>query len=130
MSVVMTPVEEILNSVMSSCDFGHVDGYQTEGLTMDEARTLFWQDVIASKSSDSGFIDLVNSYLEHGWVDDSAVGWDDDCCDITEGHHRLVLAILLDLDEVPTTTWGCGGLVKGQRISAHHRVGEPTPFLV
>lgn len=127
----MTPVEVILNTVRSSCDFGSVDEFSVEGETIDEARTRFWQHVIEYKSGDSGFIDLVNSYLDHGWAEGSAVGWDDEDGEITEGHHRLVLAILIGLDEVPTFKWGINAKnAAGEHVSAHHYGGAKTPFLV
>lgn len=115
--IVMTPVTEILQTVTGSCDFDSVANYH--GDTDDERRTNFWIDVIKAKSSDSGFIRLVNSYIENGWEDGSAVGWEETHGGgyITEGHHRLTLAILFGLDEIPTHPWGRSG---GRSISAHH----------
>lgn len=105
--MIMTPVVDILRNVRSSVDFGDVDYY--DGDTDDDKRTAFWHDVIADKSTDSGFGALVNSILENGWDSDSAVGWDDTLFEITEGHHRLVAAILLGVDNVLTSPYGKDG---------------------
>lgn len=101
----MTSIEEILKTVTYSIDFGFVYAYESGD--MDVARTAFWRDVIATKSGDEGFGPLVESIMEDGWDEESAVGWND--CEITEGHHRLVAAILLGMDEVPTCSYGSGG---------------------
>jgi hypothetical protein len=97
--VLMVPVTFILRYAQNSCDFGDVDEYQSE--------TDFWLDVISSKARDTGFGHLIDAILEHGWQDDSAVGFDGHS--ITEGHHRLVAAILLGMDEVPISPYGKSG---------------------
>lgn len=129
--IVMVSVEFILQVVQASCDFGSIDEFMDEGMDIDDARTAFWQHIIDYKSSDSGFVDLVNSYLEHGWAEGSAIGWDDSDFEITEGHHRLTLAILMGLDEVPTFKWGINAPnAAGEHVAAHHGWGDKTPFLV
>jgi hypothetical protein len=100
----MTCITEILQTVTVSCDFGEVSDY--EGETLDDKRTNFWIDVIRVKSGDSGFGHLIDSILEEGFHG-SAVGWNE--CYISEGHHRIVAAILLCLDEIPTLPYGSGG---------------------
>lgn len=129
----MVKVTDILNLVTESCDYGLVSDYPGE--TMDDKRTAFWQHVLQDKSSDSGFGNLVNSMLEHGWIEGSCVGWkqySDDEYEISEGHHRLVYAILTGMDEVPVEYWGKCVEVNGERISAHWDENDPghKQFLV
>jgi hypothetical protein len=58
--------------------------------------------------------------MTYGWT--SAIGWEAERRDITEGHHRLVAAILLCEDEVPTTEWGTRDDVRD--ISGHGDYGK------
>lgn len=109
--VVMTPIIDILNNVTHSVDFGSVFNYAGE--TEDDQRTNFWLDVMRSKSGDSGMGHLVDSILDHGFTD-SAIGWYGH--NITEGHHRLVAAILLGMDEIPTSPYGRDS---DHRVCAH-----------
>lgn len=81
------PVEDILVQTESSIDFG----WQFD-----------WETVITDKAADEGFGYLVESIMAHGWK--SAIGWTEGR--ITEGHHRLVAAILLCEDMVPVTNYG------------------------
>lgn len=111
----MTPVIEILKTVRTSCDFDSVNAYP--GDDEDERRTNFWLDVIETKSTDSGFGHLVHSIIDFGFVEGSSIGWDNGY--LNEGHHRIVAAILLGLDEVPTSKWGSNKDVKGEHISGH-----------
>jgi hypothetical protein len=103
----MTRLADILDTVRDSVDYGDVDSYDPDD--EDNARTLFWLAVMRGKSSDSGFSKLVHSVLENGWDESSCIGWDEKEKCITEGHHRLVLAILLCLEWVPTATFGKDG---------------------
>lgn len=109
-----TSVTEILKTVVGSVDFDEVDWY--EGETEDEKRTNFWIDVINYKSADSGFGHLVDSIMEEGFHG-SSIGWNENR--ITEGHHRLVAAILLGLDTIPTTSYGHGGTHPGREGMRH-----------
>lgn len=94
-NITLTPVVEILRNCKGSGDFGDIVGDSTE----------WWERVITTKAADSGFGHLVESYLEHGWLEGSAVGWVNG--QILNGHHRLVMAILLGLDYIPTVDmWG------------------------
>jgi len=104
------PVTTILRETWCSCDFGAVSDYDDD--------THFWQHLISNKAADSGFGHLVDSILEHGFAESSAVGWYDG--EITEGHHRLVAAILLGMDEVPTSPYGGSWYPNGRRLSAHY----------
>lgn len=121
--IVMVPVVDILRDVEASVDFGFVTDYLAPGVStydydddeLDEARTRFWKSVISSKASDTGFHSLIDAVLEDGWHPASAIGWTNGR--ITEGHHRLVLAILLGMDEVPTTTWGSAAV---NDVCAHY----------
>lgn len=112
----MVKVEEILKTVTYSVDFGYVENYA--GATEDDKRTAFWMDVINRKAADTGFGHLMESIMAHGWT--SAIGWQN--TDITEGHHRLVAAILLCEDEVPVTFWGTRDDVRD--ISGHGDYGK------
>lgn len=120
----MMKVEEILQTVEGSVDFGSIWSYPGE--TDDEMRTNFWLDVIQSKSGDTGFINLVNSILNNGWAEGSCVGWWNN--DITEGHHRLTAAILLGMDEVPVAYRGASRDAFSH-VDAHHYGGEKVNFL-
>lgn len=117
----MTPVTEILKNVRYSVDFGGISCYAGE--TEDAQRTAFWKDLLRVKSSDTGFGALVAAILEKGFDRNSPIGWDTSDCSITEGHHRLAAAILLGMDEVPTSAYGGGD----GRICAHNCAcnGEP-----
>jgi hypothetical protein len=121
----LTKVTDILQTVGYSVDFGSINAY--DGDTEDERRTNFWKEVIADKASDCGFGHLVDSILTNGWSSQSAVGWCyyGDQWEITEGHHRLVAAILLGMDRVQTDDFGsCDGL----GISAHAGHHDPHPI--
>lgn len=126
-----TSVIEILRTVEYSVDFGSVHNYPGE--TEDDQRTNFWIDVITKKASDTGFGHLVESILEEGFHG-SAIGWHPENCDITEGHHRLVAAILLGMDYVDTSTYGIDGdhLSRDDacdyRFSAHDNRTDPYPI--
>lgn len=124
----LMPVTTILQAVTSSVDFGSI--YDYPGFTEDEQRTAFWEDVISTKASDTGFGHLVDSILTNGWSEASAVGWCyyDDQWEITEGHHRLVAAILLGLDFVPTEKYGSS--CDNYYISAHENCADPYPIEV
>lgn len=119
-------IDTILKTIESSCDFGPVRNYCRRGLSTDEARTQFWKDVISNKAADSGFGHLVDNILENGWHPDSAVGWDGER--INEGHHRLVAAILLGMDEVPVTDFGQSAYGEdGDVIVVAHNFDYPYP---
>lgn len=109
----MTSVTEILNTVRYSVDFGDIDDY--EGETEDDRRTALWEDLLRTKSSDTGFGALVAAILANGFDRNSPIGWDTSDYSINEGHHRLAAAILLGMDEIPTTPYGGGSGV----ICAH-----------
>lgn len=113
-------IATILRTVTGSCDFDPIECYP--GDDIDEQRTNFWIDVIRVKSGDSGFGHLVDSIMEEGFHG-SAVGWNNGY--ITEGHHRIVAAILLGLDKIPTMAYGKSGTHRARpgmysdRFSAH-----------
>lgn len=93
-------VTEILKNLYRSCDFGDFDEY-----THDGDNTPLIQAIIQGKASDSGFMHLVESIMEHGFREEGAIGWDGE--ELQNGHHRFVAAVLLCLDEVPTVEfWG------------------------
>lgn len=127
----MMKVKTILKTVMGSCDFEDVADY--DGKTMGVKRTNFWKEVIAVKSKDTGFGYLVESIIENGFTG-SAIGWNPETKEITEGHHRLVAAILLGLDEVPVARWGASGdhaPTPGNSVfSAHWCEDAPYPIAV
>ncbi len=95
--VQMWSVEKILKSVTESADYEEFDGTPS-----------MWAYLIASKSGDTYVPILMQKILDEGFTDPIclyrgifgglAIG---------NGHHRLVCAILLGLDEIPvlyTTT--------------------------
>jgi hypothetical protein len=105
------PVEYILQNTDESCDYPEFDYTEFD-----------WEKILREKSSHTGFMHLVNSIMEHGWL--SAIGWNEGR--ITEGHHRLCAAILLGEDEVPTMPYG-NQWWEGH-ISAHRNSDDPWPF--
>lgn len=86
----MTPVADIMKAVSSSSDIGSFDG-GVQG----------WMDLINDKANDSGFWRLIDSILENGWEEGSVIGIREGY--IHQGHHRLVAAVLLGLDEAPVS---------------------------
>jgi hypothetical protein len=94
---IWVPVEWLLNNLTYSDDFGDVSGY--------ESRAHFWGTMMESKALDGGFLDIVDSIMTHGWrealtaiIHDYGDGPE---AHISNGHHRLVAAILLCEEEVP-----------------------------
>jgi hypothetical protein len=130
----MVSVTEILKTITGSCDFGSVDNYP--GDTEDEQRTSFWTEVITTKAGDTGFGHLVDSILRKGLDPEAPIGWAD--ARITEGHHRMVAAILLGLDFVYVTKWGDNSDKHthpdndsyGERFSAHRCYADPAPIAI
>lgn len=101
---IAVPLTFLLQNIVASCD--------ADILTTPEA----WLDLIEWKSTDGGFHRLVDSIIENGLMSAAPIGIEyieDDYYGeglyINEGHHRLVAAILLGLDEVwiaPRAAWG------------------------
>ncbi len=107
------PVQDILQQAEGSCDFDEIN----------------WEYIIQEKSEDTGFLHLLFKIQEEGWL--SAIGWRDRY--ITEGHHRLVAAILLCEDLIPTTEYGTSLYSKDghsgyQSGHSHHKDQEPAPL--
>ena len=90
-------VADILAKAVGSSDFGTFPNDE-------DGRARFWLKIIYSKASDSGFGRLVDSMLERGFDVRAPIGWDGEY--INEGHHRLVAAILLCMNEIPVTPYG------------------------
>ena len=94
------PVAEILRNLVSSCDLGDADEYSYDGDNTELLRVI-----ISHKASDTGFMHLVESIMEHGFNEEGAIGWNGS--ELQNGHHRFVAAVLLCLDSVPTVEfWG------------------------
>lgn len=127
-------IAEILQDTIDSTDFGSIFDYARDDDNEDDARTKFWNDVIETKSTDSGFDSLVTSILTYGWIEGSCVGYYTDADGggyLTEGHHRLVAAILLGMDSVPVSDWGDSKNTPAGRVSAHHDyVSERVSYLI
>lgn len=126
-------IEYILRNTRFSCDFYSPFSERYFGDTEDEQLTSFWMHAIQYKADDSGFMDLVDSILENGWHPTSTVGiymGEDGAVEITEGHHRLVAAILLGMDTVPTTKWGTRCTIDGEEIVAHMNPHKPDHSLM
>ena len=98
----MVKVLDLIKYAHDSVDFGDVD------IDDNNAHTGWWQEIIRVKSADTGFGALVNAILQNGFDPESPVGWDPEDGTITEGHHRIVAAILLCLDEIPYSRYGGG----------------------
>lgn len=96
-------ITEILATADSSTDIWGFDG-SPEG----------WMLLINEKAADSGFGKLIDSILEDGWAKGSSIGISNG--QICQGHHRLVAAILLGLDEIEVTSYGSSA---GRNVCAH-----------
>lgn len=96
-------VTELLRTLESSSDIWSFDG-TPEG----------WMTLINEKAADSGFGRLIDSILEDGWAPGSSIGIRNNY--VFQGHHRLVAAILLGLDEVEVSDHGT---CAGRALSAH-----------
>lgn len=122
--VTMIPIAEILRDTVGSCDFGMI------ARRYGGDSTAFWQDIITTKAKDTGFGHLVDSILEFGFLPGSAIGYAEGY--INEGHHRLVAAILLGLDEIPVTECGRGTPHPGGggELVAHTNICDPYPIEV
>lgn len=107
------PVSFILRNARGSVDWGEAwdDG------------TAWWEIGIKGKASDTGFGHLIDSILSEGWQEGSAIGFDGET--ITEGHHRLVAAILLGLDTVLVSPWGDDAT---GNLCAHWNDDNPNPI--
>lgn len=106
----MTPVTEILQNITYSCDFGAVSDY--------DDLTDFWTVWLRDKCADTGFGHLIDSILANGFQ--GAASWCPDDGSVNEGHHRIAAAILLGMDEIPTTCWAQDWNPGGHRLSAHY----------
>jgi hypothetical protein len=107
---VWVKLTDILATIEDSADMGGIlygsDAYgrwMSEEFT-DDDRTTFWQRMIAQKSADRAFGELVRSIQERGWT--SSICWREDEHYIGNGHHRLAAAILLCEEYVPTSYFG------------------------
>jgi len=120
---IWTPVEEILQTINGSMDAytllpygsGAYSRYnESDGMEFsDEDRTYFLARMIEVKANDSSFLHLVDSLVSEGWT--SAIAWDPGRKYLGNGHHRLVAAILLGMDSVPTTPQGsCWSRSRGE----------------
>lgn len=94
-------IEWMMKHTTYSCDFGDVSGYQSN--------VHFWATMIEGKALDAGFLRVVESLQTHGWMrplnvemQDYGEGYE---INIIDGHHRLVAAILLCMDEIPLWEW-------------------------
>lgn len=119
-TVRMTPISEIVATIESSCDFGYVSDY--------DSREVFWEHWLRNKAMDTGFGYLIDSLLANGFSPEGAVSWCSDEKAVNEGHHRIAAAILLCVDEIPTTCWGKDWYKNGQRLSAHSNWNDPEPI--
>jgi hypothetical protein len=113
------PVTEILQNVTYSCDFDYISTY-IDSYGEEDGYLYFWNEVISTKASDSGFGYLVESIIENGFNPKGAIGYDRHTGEINEGHHRLVAAILLCLDEVPVTPYGECWYENGENVVTAH----------
>lgn len=91
------PIEWILKHLVYSCDFGGPGDYASP--------VHFWSVMIETKALDAGFLRMVESLEVNGWksaingqIEDYGHGPE---FSLTDGHHRLVAALLLCWDVVP-----------------------------
>jgi hypothetical protein len=103
------PVEDILRDTTASVDF---------------YTNMDWEMILEEKCADTGFMHLVWSIMEYGWL--SAVGWTG--TKITEGHHRICAAILLCEDLIPVTDHGTSYYTSGPANTAHSNWDDPQPL--
>lgn len=116
--VVWVPVPWLLRNTVESCDYGAIEEYGSP--------EAFWSEVF-TKAQDTGFGHLIESILERGFLATGAIGWVDGL--ITEGHHRLIAAILLCMDTVPISGYGgCADHVLGHHFSSHNNFNDPYPI--
>lgn len=104
-------VVELMKQTRDSVDLGEAPD---PDLYPDDSAE-WWEGLIRVKASDTGFGHLVESILENGFDHNSPIGFNPIHGIITEGHHRIVAAILLCLDEIPYSQYGGGDW----SISAH-----------
>lgn len=89
----MTKVTDILANVRNSSDFDEFDGSPDSWRMLLKSKLSdFWVPALIREIHDKGF--NVPIYLDKTIKG----GWD-----VGNGHHRLAVAILLGMDEVPTT---------------------------
>ncbi len=92
----MWSVEKILRTVTASADF---DGWGTEEF---DGTPSMWAHVIASKGGDEQTPALAQKILDEGFTKPICIyRTSTGAYGIGNGHHRLVCAILLGLDEIP-----------------------------
>lgn len=90
-TVQMWNIADILHIVTESADFGEFEGSSS-----------MWAYIFASKGGDAWTPALIERILEEGFTDPICIyrtetgGWG-----LGNGHHRLVAAVLLGLDEIP-----------------------------
>ena len=104
-TIARVKVSDLLKSITSSCDYEEFDGSPES-----------WMCMINMKASDEGFEDLVDSLLDDGFAEESSIAVFRGGRAIWNGHHRLVAAILLGMDEVNVSDSGSDG---GREIDAH-----------
>lgn len=117
------PVDWILKNLVYSVDFDDMRHPNAIACMVEE------------KASDEGFGNLVESIMENGHLEGGPIGleWDDHYGGIyiNEGHHRLVAAILLCLDEVWASPYSRDTLVNGRDISGFFADnGDRNPIYV
>lgn len=101
-------IETLLKHLTYSGDFGDLSGYLYDSVE-------FWGTMIESKALDRNFEEIVESLQTFGWGAPLNMEFYDEGEDegpefhIHDGHHRLVAAILLCMDEVPYWNWSMGG---------------------
>lgn len=121
-------VEWVLKMTTHSTDIGSPEAY--------DSLTHFWGMMIESKALDAGFLRVVESLQEHGWMSAINVQWwpEDGELNIIDGHHRLVAAILLCMDEIPMWDWEMGDGRKAVEgcpiIYTHHDHTDEDSLLV
>jgi hypothetical protein len=108
----MMKLTDLLSQIDDSCDFSQ---YDAEDFRSGRA----FLGILDYKAQGAGFWELYDDVMENGIQ--GAIGFYRG--GITEGHHRLCIAILAALDEVPVDEWGSSG---GRFINSHAGNGNPA----
>lgn len=108
--IIKVPVTFLMKFLTRSCDVGDLSVWYSESGGDDWRDYHGWRYLMENKAQDEGFGYLVESMMEKGHLPNGAIAVDDTGY-IFEGHHRLVAAILLCLDEVYIKNGG----------TSHHR---------
>jgi hypothetical protein len=118
--VMWVPVAWLMQNIAGSCDYVW---------TCDPDEILHY--IMTEKARDTGMGHLVEAIMTDGFKEEGAIGFYPNG-EITDGHHRIAVAILLCLDEVPISAHGREMRhAQGAKVlSAHGNSADPYPIVV